>query len=123
MDDRILRKAVELADGWSWYEKTKQISLEFGPSQYDFICTDTHDPEQYLLDALAAQLTRQVDALCPHYNIVHSKWRGGKQDPHTVLIGLRSPVMSFTENLAEVEGPDRTANTIEVIVNSRVLER
>ena len=115
----IIRKAVELADGWGTLSSEKLVGVKSTigkPLSINWL------KEQATLDALAAQLVRQVDALCPHYNIYYHKWLEGKQKQYTQLIGLRSSIMSYHEVLVEVEGNDRTMNTIKVIVDSGVLE-
>ena len=114
MSDYI-RKAVELADGWRL-----GVELLQTPSG-NVVLLDDAIPQVYL-DALAAQLVRQVDEVSPHYNIFHIKWTNGKQDPRTELHGLPGPVSSFTKLLKRVDGPDRTMNTIKAIVDSKVLE-
>jgi len=53
----LIRKAVELADGWE-HNKQGDIYGPFGPIGYGL----TIDLSQEELDALAAQLVRQVDA-------------------------------------------------------------
>ena len=111
-DEEIIRRGVELADGW--YVSDGQLYHEFGPSQYEFIATVLSDPDQYLLDGLAAQLTRQVDALGDYHFVSESygraaviQYKNGNFIPRVV---------------AEVEDKDRTMNTLRAIVESGVLE-
>ena len=93
-----IRKAIELADviaPWDFYQNNE-----------DCIPCSTVE-----LDALAAQLVRQVDALdTPDtVEITHNK----------VWVGYRS---KSSETWRYWKGPDRTMNTIKAIVESEVLE-
>ena len=90
-----IKKAVELADGWTW----------MGPEG-----TDRLQPmSQPFLDALAAQLVRQVDVLDGFVVITRSN-------------RTRIWSVKISGIWKEVEGDDRTMNTINAIVNSKVLE-
>ncbi len=112
----LIRKAVELADGW-------ELDVSPDGHTYDFIkmpaeskwsglgwARSTYQPT---LDALAAQLVRQVDAHPKYYVMSETMgrcavvvYRNGNFIPHI---------------LAEQEGQDRTMNTITAIVESGVL--
>ncbi len=99
-DQDYIRAAVALADGWQY----QQIYFAYLPG-----CDDAHHlGSQVVLDALAAQLVRQVDAtdceVCTgqdHAEIYNQKTQ------ETELI---------------FRGGNRTMNTIKVIVDSKVLE-
>lgn len=116
MDDNdYIRKAVELADGWGF----DGIWLCYGDAG-----AKIHDGEHafdkpmpnYLKDALAAQLVRQMDAL-DKFGVM--QWATGDVD-----------VMEYTATdnplerehiLASRSAPDRAMNTIKAIVDSKVL--
>ena len=109
-DQDYIRKAVELADGWG--------DLELGFLSVRLSGPPETTPKRYrrLLDALAAQLVRQVDAL------------EGTQVAITrsgcVCAGIAEQIGRRIErkHYAEITGPDRTMNTIKAIVDSGVLE-
>ena len=95
-----IRKAVELVDSdrypWDYYKMTNV------------------DPphEQFMLDALAAQLVRQVDAT--DYGIIFNT----DNECKTAVWGSRG----YTPYVISSSfGPDRTLNTIKAIVDSGVL--
>lgn len=111
-DTDYIRKAVELADGFQWRGETylgrtnDPAILVDTPAGTTFPCDD-----QFMLDALAAQLVRQVDALDNYY----------------VLSGHDGSQVEYEDELeaycvCTTEGPDRTMNTIKAIVDSKVLE-
>ena len=109
MDKNILKKAVELADGWG----LTHDGFVFGPQ---IVGTHVDRMGQPAKDALAAQLVRQVDAL-RHFDFT-------SYDSHVEITtdhAKDSCGYWFTE--AEAEGPDRTENTITVVVESKVLEK
>lgn len=90
-DQEIIRKAVELLDGDHYFP------------------TDT----QWGLDALAAQLVRQVDAL--------DRYAFGSDEAGWASVWDEMP--SNFERIAIVdEDVDRTMNTLKCIVDSGVLE-
>ena len=99
-DQDYIRKAVELADGWSISQKDILTTAHHG------YFGNIEDIE--ILDALAAQLVRQVDAL---------------DDPWVTEYPRKSIIYSdsLCQHIAEVKGPDRTMNTIKAIVDSGVL--
>jgi hypothetical protein len=104
-----IRKAVELADGFEWDADEYIVYTQYGR-------LNVAPDEPMFLDALAAQLCRQVDvlpALNPH---------GVKPADVYIKPGL-SYVGFCGELIAEYAGPDRTENTINAIVESGVLER
>ena len=110
-----IRKAVELADGWALerdsddepfylYQAGKaDWYFDEGPMWLDSL-------PQIFLDALAAQLVRQVDAL--PIQLFESGGVG------QALVWKSNHLM----DKIEVRGDDRTLNTIKAIVDSGVLE-
>jgi len=107
-DQDYIRKGVELADGFeiadAWIWKIYGTPQHFRPA---------NQPPQYLLDALAAQLVRQVDALAEVSVEVFQGW--------SAVRDAEPPTISRFD-LAAAYGPDRTMNTIKAIVDSKVLE-
>ena len=105
MDKNILKKAVELADGWG----LTHDGFVFGPQ---IVGTHVDRMGQPAKDALAAQLVRQVDALpCGELevwvrrNIAWVEHEDGSR-----------PISRY-------DGIDRTENTITVVVESKVLRK
>ena len=93
-DEEYIRKAVELADNWLVF-KPGQVTTLNG------LVLDLVDPDIEMLDALAAQLVRQVDgdlhSVCVRTDhSVVERWEYGK------------PIME-----SYAEGSDRTMNTIK----------
>jgi len=101
--EKVIRKAVELADGWNMDEMAI-VTHHVG----DFSFID--DPAQWQLDALAAQLVRQVDSTDYAYVVEYKK----ESAVFYHLYDQKSPARSC--------GPDRTMNTIRAILKSGVLE-
>lgn len=100
-----IRKAVELADGWSGPNGVGQV-VTSGGGYFGNI------DDQEILDALAAQLARQVDALGDDLHLeVHRGWTA-----------MRKNGSSGWSDIAAAYGPDRTMNTILTIIDSGVLE-
>lgn len=115
LNEATLRKAVELADGWDYHPNGQHTAYMSGPDGID-VEVDEVFP-QTTLDALAAQLTRQVDALDSDEIFVDS-------NKFETTVFLTSGICDCDDGkYVSIEGPDRTANTIEAIVNSGVLER
>lgn len=100
MNDYI-RKAVELADGFRWLNRD-QVEV---PDLNNVVLRPFE--QQWFLDALAAQLVRQVDALddirCDVDSRYSEVWGNGQQ------------------TLGKHISDDRTMNTIKAIVDSGVL--
>ena len=102
-----IKAAIEMADGFS-------VMTPFDDG-VEYLMHESHGtskatPEQWFLDALAAQLVRQVDALDRFSIIIYEE---------ETLIG---DVMRI-ENIARGYSPDdRTMNTITAIVDSGVLK-
>ena len=55
-DETLIRKAVELADGWTL--EHDDIYFDAPENNVDALC-EIANPPQFMLDALAAQLARQ----------------------------------------------------------------
>ncbi len=99
----LIKRAVELADEWS--HDGDDVQTPDGDILGDCVGIGDKMPQTYL-DALAAQLVRQVDNLFAHFVHIHPT--------RTRIYG------DHGQN--EVQGPDRTMNTIKAIVDSGVLE-
>ena len=106
-DEEYIRKAVELADGWSG-DSIPALNLKL---RWD------HPQQALYLDALAAQLVRQVDALG---DIVSVDIRGQSGGPEVIVWDFRPGRSRIGVNH---KGPDRTMNTIKAIVDSGVLTK
>ena len=109
MNDYI--KAIRLADGFDLTED----QLTF-PSGHYFTVKSADHIVPWMLDALAAQLVRQVDALEVYGLWVTDEgvtvWSESEDTPY-------GPARTFA---AQIEGDDRTMNTIKAIVDSGVLK-
>ena len=108
----VIRKAVELADGWKMVSDCAHppwVSIPNGPA------FSLHNPSQILLDALAAQLVRQVDAL-------NGNWVTSSDEVVQVIGPIEGPG-GPSGVWHESEGVDRTLNTLRAIVESKVLEQ
>lgn len=109
-DQDYIRKAVELADGWT--HDGCEVSLWItSPETFGGFWVEN----QCLVDALAAQLVRQVDA----------RWTDGYRfasddEMRSVVYGPKFKAFKGYVNSIE-QGPDRTMNTIKVIIDSGVL--
>ena len=107
-DQDYIKEGVELAGWLEVDEEGEYLQIPDTPTS-SYLDEIIATCDQYLLDALAAQLARQVDALtdysgvrvCP--NITEIFHIAGQ--PHI-----------------PVTGPDRTMNTIKAIVDSKALE-
>ena len=107
-DQDYIRKAVELADGGEW---TEQNNIRTP----DGVCYYLHDGTfaTECLDALAAQLVRQVDVMVEPEIV--QRWCG-------VDINMRNEIgASYTVASSSIEN-DRTMNTIKTIVDGKVLD-
>ena len=118
-DQDLIRRCVERAEGWEWSEREgdRCFSRHFGMPgtleyDHDFVAfhldfEDCKDEVQFGLDALAAELVRQVLATdyvsyCEGYSPI----TGDK----VVITDWREPVKQMTTT-----GPDRTMNTLRAI--------
>ncbi len=102
-DQWYIRRGVELADGWTINETYPDSFVCPGIGTFGF--KHTHQP---IVDALAAQLVRQVDAL--GFEVVI--WSD--------LTRIRRKGDAYLEYM-EPQRDDRTMNTIRAIVDSGVL--
>ena len=106
-DQDYIRKAVELADGWI-VEADKDNRVWVSGPRFSGTIGALTQPD---LDTLAAQLVRQVDAT-EHTVIVHDDWTDfatWQGDAYGCFVATK--------------GPDRTMNTIKIIVDSKCLEK
>lgn len=111
-----LKKAVELADGWEWEKSVHGNEMLTVAGGIDL---EEHELVEYLwqiprpfLDALAAQLVRQVDAID---GMVFSV------NPYCVHV-FKSDGSGKMIAMDSKHKDDRTENTINAIVESGVLE-
>ena len=118
MDSKTLRKAVELADGWS-IRKTQNI-----PPRYDITCGALGATYSYgewvnlpqpVKDALAAQLKRQT--IAAGYPV----WVTD-QGVTVWSKPMDTPYGEARQFKAQIEGDGDSDNTINAIVESKVLE-
>lgn len=111
-DEDYIRKAVELADGWEYAGHDSIQDWIRGPKYFQPL--SQIDP--WMIDALAAQLVRQVDALKPV----------DLRSIYIMIDGFGSVAVHDMSDMnyvkAHVSGPDRTMNTIKAIVDSKVLD-
>ena len=121
MDNDTIRKAVSLADDLAWWDDLQ------GNSFIDYMdgatVLRTFAPDsQIILDYLAAQLVRQVDALEDlHVSIIPAGsevWLQVWAHEPTGSVKRREAVRC----IGSATGDDRTMNTIKAIVDSGVLE-
>ena len=102
-DEEYIKKGVELAEGW--HDKNDAHSSRIFVEScegYRGVLPGSKE----LLDALAAQLVRQVDS--------HPDAEIETYFMQTIVRVKSAPTI--------VEGPDRTMNTIKAIVDSEVLD-
>jgi hypothetical protein len=100
----LIKRAVELADGWELVGE-----VVYPPFRHRSVAMHTYNPSTPIMDALAAQLVRQVDA----------------RDCCNIIVDYGYARLYDAETLSDVQGtgPDRTMNTIKAIVESDVLEK
>ncbi len=120
-DQDYIRKAVELADGWEVNGADEKWAN--GPFTFDFQIDPADRPhvgvEQWHLDALAAQLMRQVDVLDGYFVTVGNEMEASR----VVIYGPKFRAWcGHVIDGGDVNGPDRTMNTIKAIVDSGVLK-
>lgn len=115
-NQNYIRKAVELV-GWKWddsasgYDYVKPPVVSRGLVKEYWLRAD--DP--IILDALAAQLVRQVD---PHHHVDITWMTCEVRNGET---GKRLAYVEFRGTTPPYEGCNRTMNTIKAIVDSGVL--
>jgi hypothetical protein len=124
LSDKDLRYAVEIAPGWSF--NSMDASLFSGPPVPIGYPVYIADPPQYVLDALAAELVRQLQNKV--YVTRHSPDRYGKEwvihlQPFKVVdieVIEKHGCTSYAQKLApgiSKRGPDDTLNTIKCVVD------
>jgi hypothetical protein len=101
-DQDYIRKAVELADAWDVVDRFGEDFIE-SPEGFG---TPTKVNDQTLIDALATQLVRQVDAMD---EMLTSTGKG------------TAGIYQGDKCLGWASGPDRTMNTIRAVVESGIL--
>ncbi len=101
MNPDLIKRAVELAEGWKLIGE-----IVYPPVKNSNIAMHVLNPKQWMLDALAAQLVRQVDAL----DGISLDNKGGKF-PELIIWDFRP---GNNRMAASQRGPDRTMNTIKV---------
>ena len=116
-----IKRAVELAEGWvithfyvgeDWEDWVEFYDYSYSGG-HPYITFQLQSPIQHDLDALAAQLVRQVDSLRnPRCMVI--------QFPESVEVALDQSRQG--EHISKSIGDDRTMNTIKAIVDSGVLE-
>ncbi len=116
--DRI-RQAVELADGFGLTDDGKGFGLmihKLDGTDWTWCFGDFDEPPDFLKDALAAQLTRQVDEITDTRVCLDVEVECGM----TTI--WKHDEAGYPEELRIVTGKDRTANTLNVILDSGVLK-
>jgi hypothetical protein len=107
-DTDYIREGVKLADGFQLTNDERYFSMPHG----GYVPTIDECPQQYI-DALAAQLVRQVE-YAEHIVAVTKEVTQIKHVRDNYSTHVHEPV-------ARKSGPDRTLNTIKAIVDSGVL--
>ena len=105
-DNEYIKAAVELADGWEWISDNRLGEVGLPDSRLWYLRLP--DESVIYKDALAAQLVRQVDD-------TYAVWQ------FPIGVSVSSKDVEDAREFAMVNGPDRTMNTIKVIVDSGVL--
>jgi len=106
----VIRKAVELADGFDLTEN----QLTF-PSGHYFTVTSDDTILLWMRAAIAEQLVRQVDAITDTFVCLDVEVELG------ITTLWKHDEAGYPEELRLVTGPDRTMNTINAIIDSRCL--
>jgi len=104
--DNVIRKAVELAEGWRLSDDNQPLIYLIDEIESDEMSFMSWSYPQWMLDALAAQLVRQVDAI----------------NEFTCVCAQEKLTFVYGTGYWKAEGPDRTMNTLKAIVESKVLE-
>ena len=120
-DKDFIRKAVELADGWGYGIEDEGTEdelayLENADDTFWYVDEENIDLRslpRIFMDALAAQLVRQVDALGTHFV--------GTAPMGSTVYEIISSVSE--RPIMKSHGDGRTMNTIKAIVDSGVLDR
>ena len=111
-NEEYIRRAVELAEGWE-IDIGQVLTTEYNI----WMTLDDDEPPQLMLDALAAQLVRQIDASATGDDrpVFSSDFNG------CVLIVSDDADFHAGDCRAGPSENDRTMNTIRAIVDSGVL--
>ena len=115
MSKEMIRKAVELADGFHNGSDAEGDYVEMDQTPLSLYLDGwSEENDQWFLDALAAQLVRQVDAL-GHMSFMSM--------PTTVSIHFLDAGESPESIMYhDADCKDRTMNTIKAIIDSGVLD-
>ena len=110
-DTWYVQRGVELADDFEIVSESDEwgvsIALPGHAEDMPHIVEVRDGLPRWMLDALAAQLVRQVDDEMAIQSVQTYQFRS---------------VVTDSADTWSVEGPDRTMNTIRAIVDSKVLE-
>ena len=72
-DKKIIEEAVRLAEGFEADSVNKYYWHDPGHGEgFDGICVDQSDPDQWFLDALAAQLVRDYSKISPNDRLCYA---------------------------------------------------
>ena len=104
-DQDYIKAGVGLADGWEI-----EGGIVYPPFRNHPVAMSVENPHTPILDALAAQLVRQVDALDNLWVCI--------EDDRT---SIQHDTDGTVAQLLQMEKPDRTLNTIKAIVDSGAL--
>ena len=112
-DPTYMKRAVELAQWQTTRLGNQRVAVFIPTDDKETVQRIGYLDEQYVLDALAAQLVRQVDALdTPDtVEITHD----------SVWVGYRSKNNESWKRTKHTKSRDRTMNTIKAIVDRGVL--
>ncbi len=117
-DQEIIRQAVELAKGFRCFG-AKDLFLGLIVIEGVGLSWPVGDCPKCIIDALAAQLVRQVGELSGYHVQV-----GDEFSPSRAMVfgpDFRT-FKGYMLDDGDVEGSDRTMNTLRAIVESKVLE-
>lgn len=112
-DQEYILKAVELADGWRLNQFGQDLIMVPGMAIGHVV--KAGDPHAIVVDALAAQLRRQVNVTGKY--VVHI-------EPHMVIVCSISEKDGSHRKVIETvaDDGDESMNTIKAVVDSKVLE-
>ena len=110
-DNKYIREAVELADGWEWKHSIQGTVVRWNiDNSLQMMQWPEDNLPIWIKDALAAQLVRQVDS--------QRSWQFDSDIWGAAQITNRPQIRASVR----VIGPDRTMNSIKAIVDSKVLK-
>lgn len=114
-DQDYIRKGASLSDDdFCLYEDSNGAIFFHGTPSYPI---NPDNAPQWFLDALAAQLVRQVDAIFAHACQCEKGFTAVR-----TYKAKRDGVTPIWQDVMASYGPNRTMNTIKAIVDSAVLE-